>query len=90
MTVSNRIDATFDTLASVGKTVTNSYYNAFFSPEASERYEAAGVYIGNTVGETLKRFELDDHARTFLSRFQPDDNEAVEPEEVTDYMDEDE
>ena len=83
MPESNRINAVVDTIAGATKAVTNGYYNTFFSEEANERYQRIGEGIGNAIGETLERFELDDNARSFLSRFQSDDQETeiVEVEE---------
>jgi hypothetical protein len=76
MTETNRIDAIVDTAAGATKFLTKGYVNAFFSEEANERYQRIGKGIGNAIGETLERFELDDHARSFLGRFQSDDQET--------------
>jgi xylose isomerase len=81
MTETNRIDAVVDTLAGATKAVTNSYYNAFFSPEASERYQTWGESIGNGIVNTIERFELEEPVRNLYNRFRSEDGEEVETEE---------
>ena len=56
-TNTNRVHQVIDTVANGTKTVFDAYHGAFFSPEAQQRYDTAGVFIGGKVVQVLERFQ---------------------------------